>query len=95
MKNEETWHSIKDAEDCEVISRGNACQGEGWFSNNREFEVGNGLRQGRTLTPTLFSIYLSVVVANWRDRYEEVGANVLYKHGRKLVSDRSVKSKTE
>ena len=78
MKNEETWRSIKDAEDCEVISRGNACQGEGWFSNNREFEVGNELRQERTLAPTMFNIYLSVVVANWRDRYEKVGVGRMY-----------------
>ena len=46
------------------------------------FEVRNGLRQGCTLAPTLFNIYISAVVANWRDRYEEVGVNVLYKHGR-------------
>ena len=55
------------------------------------FEVRNGLRQECTLASTLFNIYISAVVANWRDRYEEVGMNVLYKHGRKLVGDRSVK----
>ena len=30
----EVWRSTKDAENCEVISQGNACRGEGWFSNN-------------------------------------------------------------
>ena len=50
----------------------------------------NRLGQGCTLAPTLFNIYISAVVANWRDRYEEVGVSVLYKHGRKLVGDRSV-----
>ena len=53
------------------------------------FEVQNGLRQA----PMLFNIYISTVVPHWRDRYEEVGVNVLYKHGRKLVGDRSVKSR--
>ena len=53
-----------------------------------KFEVWNGLRQGCTLAPTLFNIYISAVVANWRNRHEEVGVNVLYNHGRKLVKSR-------
>ena len=37
-------------------------------SSTDSIEVKNGLRQGCTLAPTLFNIYYSAVVANWRDR---------------------------
>ena len=53
------------------------------------FEVRNGLRQGCTLAPTLFNIYFSAMVANWHSEYAGAGVSVLYKHGRKLVGDRT------
>ena len=37
------------------------------------FEVQNGLRQGCTMAPTLFNIYLSAVVADWRNCCPELG----------------------
>ena len=55
------------------------------------FEVRNGLRQGCTLAPTLFNIYFSAMVADWCNRSSCVGVSVLYKHGRKLVGDRTAK----
>ena len=57
------------------------------------FEVRNGLRQGCTLAPTLFNIYFSAMVADWRNRSSGAGVSVLYKHGRKLVGDRTAKSR--
>ena len=51
-------------------------------SSTESFEVRNGLRQGCTLAPTLFNIYFSGMVANWRcgcteacviQTWEEVG----------------------
>lgn len=62
-------------------------------STTESFEVRNGLRQGCTLAPTLFNIYISAVVANWRSKHEEAGVDVLYRHGRKLVGDRMAKSR--
>lgn len=59
------------------------------------FEVKNGLRQGCTLAPTLFNIYFSAVVSCWRDECVEAGIDVMFKHGRKLVGDRTAKSGLE
>ena len=58
-------------------------------TTTKKFKVRNGLRQSYTLAPTLFNIYSSAVVANWRDESPEAGVNVLYKHGSKLVGDRT------
>jgi len=62
-------------------------------TTTEEFEVRNGLRQGCTLAPTLFNIYISAVVANWQTESPEVGLAVLYIHGRKLVGDCSTKAR--
>ena len=35
-------------------------------TTTEEFEVRNSLRQGCTLAPTLFNIYISAVAANWK-----------------------------
>ena len=53
--------------------------------------VTNGLRQGCTLAPSLFNLYFSAMVASWRSKCPEVGVSVMYKHGRKLVGDRTAK----
>jgi len=45
------------------------------------------------MAPTPFSIYFNAMVTRWRSQCEGVGVTVLYKHGRKLVGDRTVKSK--
>ena len=37
------------------------------------FEVRNGLWQGCTLAPTLFNIYFSAMVADWRNRSSGAG----------------------
>ena len=62
-------------------------------TTTEEFEVRNSLRQGCTLAPTLFTIYISAVVANWQIESPEAGVPVLYKHGRKLVGDRTAKAR--
>ena len=61
-------------------------------SSTDSIELKNGLRQGCSLAPTLFNIYYSVVIANWRERSPTAGVNVRFKHGRKLVGDRTAKA---
>ena len=41
------------------------------------FEVWNGLRQGCTLALTLFNIYFSAMVADWRNRSGGAGVSVI------------------
>ena len=45
---------------------------------SRSFQLKNGLRQGCTLAPNLFSIYFSDVVENWREGCSEAGVDVLF-----------------
>ena len=59
------------------------------------FEVRNGLRQGCTMAPTHFNIYFNAMVARLRNHSVGAGVTVLFKHGRRLVGDRTAKSRLE
>ena len=59
----------------------------------RSFEVRNGLRQGCTLAPVLFNVYFAAMMNNWRAQCPDVGVGIKFKCGRKLVGDRTAKSR--
>ena len=61
----------------------------GEASVSDSFEVSNGLRQGCTLTSTLFNLYFSAEVASWRGGCAEAGVDVLFQPGRKPIGDRT------
>ena len=54
-----------------------------------------GLRQGSTLAPTLFNLYFSAVVGCWRARCPQAGVTVRYRIGKKIVGDRTAKSRLQ
>ena len=64
-------------------------------SISSSFEVNNGLRQGCTMAPTLFNLFFSAVVNSWRSRCQVAGVEALFKIGRRLVGDRTAKSKLD
>ena len=45
------------------------------------------------MAPTLFNIYFSAVVGGWWQSCPEAGIQVVYRHRRKLVGDRTAKSR--
>ena len=55
------------------------------------FSVTNGLRQGCTIAPTLFALYLNRVIECWWGRCKSLGVKVFYKYGGKLVGERTRK----
>ena len=57
------------------------------------FEVQNGLRQGCKMAPVLFNVYFNAKVARWCNQTGEADVPILYHHGRKLVRDRTAKSR--
>ena len=58
-------------------------------------DIRNGLRQGCTMAPVLFNLYFAAMVACWRCHCPEAGVTVRYKMGRKLVGDRTAKTRLE
>ena len=56
------------------------------------FEERSGLRQGCTV-PTLFNIYCSAMMADWQSRCPQAGVTLRFRHGQKLVGDRTAKSR--
>ena len=64
-------------------------------TTTERISVNNGLTQGCTLAPSLFNIYFSAMVAYWRARCPEAGVTVKYKHGRRLVGDRTARSRLD
>ena len=52
------------------------------------FQVRNGLRQGCTIAPTLFTLYFELVIRCWLSHCDTAGIEVLYKIGGKLVGER-------
>ena len=60
-----------------------------------EFEVCNGLRQGCVLAPTLFNLYINLVIKQWKEKCAEFGVDVLFKCGGKLVGERTRRPCTE
>ena len=60
-----------------------------------DIQVTNGLRQGCTLAPTLFNLYFSAMVSCWMARCPQAGVRVRFGIGRKLVWDRTAKTRLQ
>ena len=56
------------------------------------FDVCNGLHQGCTMAPVPFSLYVGVVVDDWRSKFSTAGVKFRYKLDCKLIGDRNRKS---
>ena len=60
-----------------------------------EIKINNGLRQGCTLAPMLFNLYFAAVMSHWRKASTISGFPLRFRIGRKLVGDRTAKSRLE
>ena len=88
------WCATQDVKNCDVyLHEGMQVELRVGASLSDSFEVRNALRQGCTLAPTHFNIYFSAVVIRWRDGFAEAGVDDLFRNGRKLVGDRTAKSR--
>ena len=56
------------------------------------FVVRNGVRQGCTIAPVLFNLYFCAMVDDWRKQCPQAGVTFCYRHGCKLIGDRTPKS---
>ena len=60
---------------------------------SEKIAVNNELHQGCTLDQTLFNLYFATVMSHWHSWCPEEGVDVLYKLDRRLVGDRTAKSR--
>jgi hypothetical protein len=52
-----------------------------------KIQVNNGVRQGCTLAPTLFNLYLAAVIKQWREQCDELGITVKHNNNGGRLSD--------
>ena len=52
-----------------------------------EFEVRDGLRHGCVLASTIINLYFNMVIGQWTEKSVELGIDMLYKCGGKLVGE--------
>ena len=62
---------------------------------SESFVVSNGLRQGCALAPMLFNLYFAAVVRHWQSVSSVPGFPLRYRIGRRLVGDRTAKSRLD
>ena len=60
--------------------------------NAAPFDASNGLHQRYTMAPLPFSLYFGKVVDDWRSKWSMVGVDMKYKHGCKLIGNRTAKT---
>ena len=58
--------------------------------STEKIQVNNGVRQGCTLAPTLFNLYIAAVINHWRTQCDQLGISVQHRNdGGKLFESRS------
>ena len=71
-----------------ALHRGTSGAVRAYGKVSKKFAIGNGVRQGDVLAPSLFNLFFDAVVSMALERHPENGLTILFNTNAELVGDR-------